>query len=200
MLLLKERLDLLENDLKQNPPGFIMSSDLPFALFRYDPELPEEREWKMRREIQNLAVRVHNATGRIVHILSLATLFWRCIEESQGIATLTKLERQRGFEAAQDQVTVYLTDPDWRPLPNLLSEELASLEPARSLVFLTRCAVLAPSAYHVSALLEQMMGKTSVPAILFYPGSWQGSLNFMGMRGDEQALGSYRVQIYGRDS
>ena len=34
MLSLKERIELLENDLKQNPLGFIMSSDLPFALFR----------------------------------------------------------------------------------------------------------------------------------------------------------------------
>jgi len=200
MLSLKERLELLENDLKQNPPGFIMSSDLPFALFRYDPGLPEEGEWKMRREIQNLGVRVANATGRAVHVLSLATLFWRSIEESEGVETLAEQERQRGFEAAQDQIGVYLTDPDWHPLPDLLSEELAHMEPARCLVFLTRCSVLAPSAYHVSALLEQMMGKTNVPAILFYPGSWQDSLNFMGMRGDEEALGSYRVKIYGRES
>src|SRR5713101_3744409 len=74
MLSLKERIELLENDLKQNPPGFIMSSDLPFALFRYKPKLPDEGEWGMRREIQSLGVRVQNDTGRQVQILSLSTL------------------------------------------------------------------------------------------------------------------------------
>jgi hypothetical protein len=75
MLSLKERIELLEKDLPLNPPGFIMSSDLPFALFRYDPSLPDEGEWKMRQEIQNLSMRVENATARGVHNLSLATLF-----------------------------------------------------------------------------------------------------------------------------
>src|SRR2546423_14684782 len=98
MLSLKERLELLENDLKLNPPGFTMSSDLPFAIFRYDPSLPDEGEWKMRREIQNLAVRVENATGRKVQMLPLSTLFWRSIEESEGLDTLVELERERGFE------------------------------------------------------------------------------------------------------
>src|SRR5437588_11536463 len=104
MLSHRERIELLENDLKLNPPGFTMSSDLPFTIFRYDPSLPDEGEWKMRREIQNLSVRVENATGRSVHILSLATLFWQSIEESEGLDTLVEFGRERGFEAAQGQV------------------------------------------------------------------------------------------------
>jgi hypothetical protein len=200
MLSLKERIELLENDLKQNPLGFIMSSDLPFAIFRYDPSLPDEGEWKMRREIQNLAVRVENATGRKVQMLPLSKLFWRSIEESEGVATLVELERDRGFEMAQTQVSVYLSDPDYRPLPDLLAEEMACLDPHRSFVFLTRCAVFAPAMYRVSSLLEQMMGKTKVPAVLFYPGSWRGSLNYMNLKSDEEPLGSYRVKIYGRES
>jgi hypothetical protein len=200
MLSLKERIELLENDLKQNPLGFIMSSDLPFAIFRYDPSLPDEGEWKMRREIQNLAVRVENATGRKVQTLPLSKLFWHSIEESEGVATLVELERDRGFEMAQTQVSVYLSDPDYRPLPDLLAEEMARLDPNRSFVFLTRCAVFAPAMYRVSSLLEQMMGKTKVPAVLFYPGSWRGSLNYMNLKSDEEPLGSYRVKIYGRES
>jgi hypothetical protein len=200
MLSLKERIELLENDLKLNPPGFIMSSDLPFAVFRYDPSLPDEGEWKMRREVQNLAVRVENATGRKVQVLSLAKLFWRSIEESEGLDTLVQSERDRGFEIAQEQVNVYLSDPDYRPLPDLLAEEMAHLDPNRSFVFLTRCAVFAPAIYRVSSLLEQMMGKTKVPAVLFYPGSWRGSLNYMNLKSDEEPLGSYRVKIYGRES
>ena len=200
MLSLKERIELLESDLKLNPPGFTMASDLPFAIFRYNPWLPDEGEWRMRREVQNLGVRVENATGRRVHILPLSTLFWRGIEESEGLDTLVELEREQEFEAAQAQVSVYLSDPDWRPLPMLLTEATSHMDPAREIVFLTRCAVFAPNVYRVSSLLEQLMGKTKVPAVLFYPGSWRGSLNYMNLKSDEEPLGSYRVKIYGRES
>lgn len=200
MLSLKERIELLENDLKLNPPGFTMASDLPFAIFRYNPWLAEEGEWRMRREAQNLGIRVENATGCKVHILPLSTLFWRAIEESEGLDTLVELERERGFEAAQAQVNVYLSDPDWRPLPLLLAEATSKMDPRREIVFLTRCAIFAPNIYRVSSLLEQLMGKTKVPAVLFYPGSWRGSLNFMDLKSDEEPLGSYRVKIYGRES
>ncbi|MBI3948943.1 MAG: DUF1788 domain-containing protein [Acidobacteria bacterium] len=200
MLSLKERIDLLENDLKASPPGFIMTADLPFAIFRYDPRHPDEGEWRVRREIQNLRVRVQNATGRKVTILPLSDLFWRSIKESEGLDALVELERERGFEAAQEQVSVYLSDPDWRPLPVLLAEATATMDPTREFVFLTRCAIFAPAAYRISSLLEQMMHKTQIPTVLFYPGSWTGTLNYMGLRGDEEPLGSYRVKIYGRES
>src|SRR5260370_31188508 len=196
MLSLKERIELLENDLKQNPPGFIMSSDLPFAIFRYNPKLPDEGEWKMRREIQNLGVRVKNDTGRRVHILPLSTLFWQSIDQSEGLETLVQLEQISGFEAAQAQVSVYLSDPDWRPLPTLLAEAMAQLDSHRTFVFLTRCAVFSPAMYRVSSLLEQMMGKTKVPAVLFYPGSWRGSLNYMDLQIHEARLARYRLRIY----
>jgi hypothetical protein len=74
------------------------------------------------------------------------------------------------------------------------------MDPVRELVFLYRAAVFAPSAYRLSALLEQLMGRMRVPAVLFYPGTWRESLNFMGLRRDDEPLGSYRVKIYGRES
>jgi hypothetical protein len=199
MLSLKERIDLLENDLKTSPPAFTMTADLPFALFRYNPQLPEENEWRMRKEIQNLSTRVQNATNRKIHILPLSQLFWRSIQESEGIEAVVTLEKERGFEAAQKQVGDYLSDPDWRPLPDLLVEAMAEMNPQREFIFLTRCSVFAPSTYHISALLEQLLGKTRVPAVLFYPGSWSGSLNYMNLKSEEQPLGTYRVKIYGRE-
>jgi len=45
-----------------------------------------------------------------------------------------------------------------------------------------------------------LMGKTKIPAVLFYPGSWRESLNYMNLKTDEEPLGSYRVKIYGRES
>src|SRR6266567_308374 len=85
MLSLKDRIELLERDLKSTPPAFTMSRDLPFAIFRYDPNHHGEDEWRMRREVNYLATRVHNSTGKKVHLLALSTLFWRSIEESEGL-------------------------------------------------------------------------------------------------------------------
>ena len=200
MLSFKERLELLEQDLKSTPPAFTMASDLPFAIFRYDPSHPDEGEWWVRREIHLLATRVQNATGKRVHLQSLAKLYWRSIEESEGIGEIVALEKSRGFAAAEEQVATYLSDPEWRSLPELLVEATAGMQPASDLIFLYRAGVFAPSSYRLSSLLEQMLGKMTIPAVLFYPGTWRGSLNFMGLRSDEEPLGSYRVKIYGRDS
>jgi hypothetical protein len=200
MLSLKERIELLEADLRANPLGFVMTGDLPFAIFRYDPTHSDESEWQMRREIENLTVRVENATGRKVHTLPLSTLFWRGIEKAEGVDTIIALERERGFGEAQSQVNSYLSDPDWQPLPTLLAEAMEKYHPQKDFVFLTRASVFAPAVYRVSSLLEQMKGQTKVPAILFYPGTWKESLNYMGLRSDEEPLGSYRVKIYGRES
>lgn len=200
MLSFKDRLDLLEQDLNSTPPAFTMASDLPFAIFRYDPGHPQEGEWQVRREIQLLATRVQNRTGKQVHLLSMARLYWQSIEESEGLEEIVGLERDRGFLAAEEQVSVYLSDPDWRPLPELLVEATAGMNPQTELLFLYRAGVFAPASYRLSSLLEQMLGRMEVPAVLFYPGTWRGSLNYMGLRSEEEPLGSYRVKIYGRDT
>ena len=43
---LNNRIELLENDLKAIPPRISVYHDLPFAIFRYDPE----EEWTLRRK------------------------------------------------------------------------------------------------------------------------------------------------------
>ena len=198
MLSLKERFDLLENDLKASPPAFTMSSDLPFAIFRYEPD----EEWVARRELQLLATRIKNATGKNVHRLKLSKLYWKSIQESEGLEAIVQYEKENSFRVAEDQIRGYLSDQDWRPLPQLLMEEVSqlNLDPQNDLLFLYRAAVFAPSSYRLSSLLEQMMGQMRVPAVLFYPGTWRGSLNYLDLRTDEEPLGSYRVKIYGRES
>lgn len=193
MLSLKERIELLEQDLLADPPKIGMTSDLPFAVLRYEPEA----EWEFRRELNLLRTRLENADKQTVAI-SLAELMWRSVEESEGVEALFELERRRGFAAAEEQLATYLSDPDWHPLTDLLAEELQDYDPDRTVAFLWRAGALAPAAYHLSALLEQMKGRTKVPTILCYPGSWTGSLNFMDLRDRAAPLGSYRVKIYGR--
>ena len=91
MLSFRDRIQLLEADLISHPPAFIMARDLPFAVFRYDPLLPEESEWRVRGEIQKLATRVENRTRNNVTTISLANLLWKSIRESEGIDALVEL-------------------------------------------------------------------------------------------------------------
>jgi len=100
---------------------------------------------------------------------------------------------------AEGQVSSYLSDPDWRPLTDLLIEYVEAFRDDRDILFLTRAGVFAPSSYRISSLLEQLMGRVRIPAVLFYPGTWRESLNYLGLRSENEALGSYRVKIYGRE-
>lgn len=182
----------LEVDLTASPARISAYHDLPFAILRYDAE----EEWDLRREVRRLAVRLENAGKRVLTI-SLADLLWEAIEDCEGLDAVTELERDRSFEVAQQQVTTYLSDPDWRPLPDLLAERLGPLDPERDVAFLVRASAMAPAVYHMSRLLDEMQGRTRVATILFYPGILEGAtgLRFMGLKGRE-AMGNYRVKIY----
>lgn len=193
MFSLKERIELLEQDLLAVPPRINVYHDLPFAIFRYN----SEEEWDLRREVKLLATRVE-ATGKEVHIIPMSEFLWQAIEETEGLDAVVELEREQGYLAAQDQVTTYLSDRDWRPLADLVAGRLQEYDPAKTIAFLTRVAAMAPGIYHISKLLDQMQGKTRVMTILFYPGSIEGTtgLRFMDLK-DREALGNYRVKIYG---
>jgi hypothetical protein len=182
----------LEEDLTATPARISAYHDLPFAILRYDAG----EEWDLRREARRLAVRLGNC-GKRVHTISLADLLWEAIEDCEGFDALVELERDRGFEVAQQQVTTYLSDPDWRPLHDLLAERLKPLNPERDVAFLVRASAMSPAIYHMSRLLDEMQGRTQVTTILFYPGTLEGTtgLRFMGLKGRE-AMGNYRVKIY----
>ena len=190
---LKERIELLENDMKAKPSRISVYHDLPFAILRYDPI----DEWELRREVRLLATRLEGI-GKEVYIIPMSEFLWRAIEETEGLDAIAELERERGYLAAQDQVTTYLSDRDFRPLAQLLAERLNQYDPGKTVAFLTRVAAMAPGIYHMSKLLDLMQGKTRVTTILFYPGSIEGTtgLRFMDLK-DRDALGNYRVKIYG---
>ena len=190
---LNNRIEVLEYDLKADPPRISIYHDLPFAIFRYDPE----EEWALRREARLLATRL-GEVGKSTCKINMSELLWKAIEETEGIEAVVELERDRGFLTVQEQLTTYLSDRDWRPLASLLTERLQSLDHSMQVVFLMRAAAMAPGIYHMSKLLDQMQGKTSFTTILFYPGSIEGTtgLRFMALK-DRDALGNYRVKIYG---
>ena len=196
---LKDSIALLESDLKAVPPRISVYHDLPFAIMRYD----STAEWELRREIKLLETRLLGV-GKEVHIIPMSDLLWSALErvhqkdDDEGLEAVIDLEKQRGFVEAQQQVTTYLSSKVWVPLWDLLAERLASFDPDNSVVFLTRVAAMSPGIFHMSMLLDKMHGKTKVTTILFYPGSIEGTtgLRFMDLK-DRDALGNYRVKIYG---
>ena len=196
---LKDSIAPLESDLKAVPPRISVYHDLPFAIMRYDPT----DEWELRREIKLLATRLE-AVGKEVHIIPMSELLWSALEkvhqkdDDEGLEAVIELEKERGYVEAQQQVTTYLSSKVWVPLWDLLAERLASINPENSVVFLTRVAAMSPGIFHMSMLLDKMHGKTKVTTILFYPGSIEGTtgLRFMDLK-DRDALGNYRVKIYG---
>lgn len=197
MLSLKDRLKLLETDLKATPIRIQAYADFPFAIFRY---LPHE-EWEMRREMRLLANRVEGS-GKRVHFWSMSDLIWESLDGSDATDAVIELEQERGFAVAQDQATTYLTDPDFRPVDALMAERYAGLNTLADIVFIWRLGALAPDLLRVSSLIERLHSKgvCAAPTVLFYPGDWRGSLSFMNLRQDDEPLGSYRVKVYGRES
>jgi Domain of unknown function (DUF1788) len=196
---LKDNIAHLESDLKAVPPRINVYHDLPFAIMRYDPT----DEWELRREIKLLATRLE-AAGKEIHVIPMSELLWSALElvhqkdDEEGLEAIIDLEKDRGYEEAQRQVTTYLSNKVWVPLWDLLATRLTSINPKNSVVFLTRVAVMSPGIFNMSMLLDKMLGKTEVTTILFYPGTIAGTtaLRFMNLK-DRDALGNYRVKIYG---
>jgi len=190
---LKERVEKLEHDLTQRPMRHFIYSDLPFAVFCYPPE----EEWRMRGELQRLKTRLEQKTGRHIHFVSLADLLWQSIDQAEGMQALTEVEINQGFDVAQKQAYDYLSDPDWRPLPDIMAERLAGLDAEHDLGFIERAGALAPDVYRVSTLLDQMKGRTRVPCVLFMPASSDegDGLRFMGLAVQERR-GSYHTKVY----
>jgi hypothetical protein len=199
MFSLKNSIAPLESDLKAVPSRINVYHDLPFAIMRYDPT----DEWELRREIKLLATRLE-AVGKEVHVIPMSELLWSALDkvhqkdDDEGLGAVIELEKARGYVEAQQQVATYLSSKVWIPLWDLLAERLASISPENSVVFLTRVAAMSPGIFHVSMLLDKMHGKTKVTTVLFYPGSIEGAtgLRFMDLK-DREALGNYRVKIYG---
>lgn len=192
MSTLKERIRTLETDLKASPMRHYIYHDLPFAIFCYPPQ----DEWVMRNELRLLKTRLENKLERKIIFISLADLLWQAIDETEGMEVVAGLEQESGFDAAQLQVQDYLSDPDWRPLRDLLAEQLSKLDGNKHLAFIVRAGALAPNLYRVSKLLDEMKGRTQVPCVLFMPATTEGSsLRFMGIA-ENEGRGSYHTKVY----
>lgn len=195
MLSLRERLEKLEKDLLAIPPKISAYHDLPFAIFHYPPR----DEFKIRKEIKLLMIRLKNA-GKHVRIISIAKLFWQIIKETEGIETIIEEEKKSGFSKAQEMVSILISDEDFKPLSKEIANYLQYLNPEVDICFLVRVGILSPAIYRCSVLLDEMHKyKVKIPTILFYPGNLfeERELQFLNLpMKEESGAYNYRVKIY----
>ncbi len=163
--------------------------DMPYAIFRYPPDA----ELALRAEITMLETRLQGAAKRVTRI-SLADCLDLALERcGLTVERIAQAEKMTGAEKMSDTFHAVLTRR--QPLDALVAERLpADPDPLRDVVFLTRAGALFPF-YRTSSLLEQLKGKVTVPAILFYPGELDGAagLRFMGILAAEH---NYRPKIF----
>lgn len=170
-------------------PRISVYHNMPCAIFRYPPE----DEFAIRAETSLLRIRLEQA-GKRVTVISLAVCLDQALQRS-GLTPerIAQAEAKTGVAAMVDTVHTVLSSR--QPLDALVLEALPQdPDPLRDVVFITRAGALFP-VYRTSSLLEQLMGRITVPTVLFYPGVLDGAagLRFMGLLDAEH---NYRPKIF----
>jgi len=193
---LERDLKELEDDLLSSPLRISAYHDLPFAIFRYNPD----EEFELRKLLRLFAFGLEHNHQRRVRFISLAKLVWNSISDQAGRDELYKVEKIRGFDAAQNHLHSILSSPRFHPIVEDVLSCMSDLDPKNDLVFLVRAGGFAPAIYRCSVLLDELHGRTMVPVIFFYPGSADQAtdLSFYNQAGTG-TLGvyNYRVKVYG---
>jgi Domain of unknown function (DUF1788) len=162
--------------------------DMPYALFRYDPE----DEFELRKQVTLLETRL-TQKGKRIHRISLADCLDEAMRSQRPLEEWFAAEREQGVETIVETIHTVLSE--YTPLVDLVAARLPkNPDPLRDIVFILRTGALFP-VYRTFSLLEQLKGRVQVPAILFYPGDLDGAagLRFMGVLDAEH---NYRPKIF----
>lgn len=162
--------------------------DMPYALFRYEPE----EEFTLRKQVTLLETRLSQKGKRIKRI-SLAECLAEAMISQRPLEEWFAVEREQGVEAVVDTVHAVLSE--YAPLVDLVTARMPeNPDPWRDIVFIVRTGALFP-VYRTFSLLEQLKGHVHVPTVLFYPGDLDGAagLRFMGVLDAEH---NYRPKIF----
>jgi hypothetical protein len=162
--------------------------DMPYALFRYDPE----EEFELRKQVTLLETRL-SQKGKRVKRISLAECLDEAMRSERPLEEWFDAERDQGVETIVE--TVHSVLSEYTPLVDLVSARMpADPDATRDVVFILRTGALFPM-YRTFSLLEQLKGRVDVPTILFYPGELDGAagLRFMGVLDAEH---NYRPKIF----
>jgi hypothetical protein len=162
--------------------------DMPYAIFRYDPK----EEFELRREVGMLATRLETKGKRVTRI-SLAECLDQAMSSIEPPEAWFDSERRQGTATVIE--TIHNVLSEYVPLVDLVTQRLPpDQDPLRDIVFISRSGSLFPM-YRTFSLLEQLKGRITAPAVLFYPGVLDGAagLRFMGVL---EAEHNYRPKIY----
>ena len=162
--------------------------DMPYALFRYEPE----EEFDLRKEVTLLETRLTQKSKRISRI-SLAQCLDEAMRSQRPLADWFAAERDQGTATVVE--TVHSVLSEYAPLVDLVAARMPDdPDPLRDVVFIMRTGALFP-VYRTFSLLEQLKGRVTVPTVLFYPGDLDGAagLRFMGVLAAEH---NYRPKIF----
>ena len=162
--------------------------DMPYALFRYDPE----EEYDLRKQVTLLETRL-TQKGKRVWRISLAECLDEAMRSQRPLEEWFTAEREQGVETLVDTVHAVLSE--YSPLVDLVAKRMPEEpDPLRDVVFILRTGALFP-VYRTFSLLEQLKGRVFVPTILFYPGTLDGAagLRFMDVLDAEH---NYRPKIF----
>lgn len=162
--------------------------DMPYALFRYDPE----QEFDLRKQVTLLETRL-SQRGKRVKRISLAECLDDAMRAQRPLEDWFSAEREQGVETIV--ATVHSVLSDYSPLVDLVAARMPEgPDPTRDVVFMLRAGSLFP-VYRTFSLLEQLKGRVHVPTVLFYPGDLDGAagLRFMGVLDAEH---NYRPKIF----
>lgn len=163
--------------------------DMPFGIFLYPPA----EEFPLRRELDDLTVRLTQAGKRVTRI-SLADCMYASVAAA-GVTHEELAEHERTLGTGPVLETIREVVNSMAPLETFLLERVPEdASPLRDVVFLERAAALYPI-YRTSALMERLQGQLVAPAVLFYPGTLEGpaGLRFMGIL---EAEHNYRPRIF----
>lgn len=193
---LEQNLKTLEDDLVATPPRISAYHDLPFAIFRYNPQ----EEFELRKQLRLFAFGLEQNHGKRVRFISVARLVWNIVSASKELNELFQVEKLRGFPAAQAHFHSLLSREEFRPIADEVLAAMKDLAPARDIVFLVRAGGFAPNIYSCSILLNDLHRRTMVPIAFFYPGSAQHAtdLSFYDLpTSTSGGVYNYRVKVYG---
>jgi len=162
--------------------------DMPYALFRYDPE----DEFELRQQVTLLETRL-SQRGKCIRRISLAECLDFAMRSVRPLEEWFQIEREQGVESVIETVHAVLSE--YEPLVDIVAAQMPTdADPLTDIVFILRTGALFP-VYRTFSLLEQLKGRVHVPTILFYPGDLDGAagLRFMGVLDAEH---NYRPKIF----
>jgi hypothetical protein len=162
--------------------------DMPYALFRYDPE----EEFDLRKQVTLLETRL-SQKGKRVRRISLAECLDEAMRSQRPLEEWFTAEREQGIATIVE--TVHSVLSEYSPLVDLVAARMpGDPDPLRDVVFILRTGALFP-VYRTFSLLEQLKGRVQVPTLRFYPGDLDGAagLRFMGVLDAEH---NYRPKIF----